>query len=315
VSLFVRGKSDDVPLAFRPLSSIIQNAPLEPAWLWSGYLAPGSLTLIAGAPKVGKSTLVFALLSAIERGEPFLGRATRAGGAVLLSEERQDGLAEKTRRFALGAAMHALPRHEGRQTPWVDQIAGAVAYAKREGLSLLVVDTFAELAGLQGDDENDAGAVLEALRPLHEAADAGLAVLIVTHQRKSGGSHGAAVRGSNALTGAVDVIVELERGKGSVRWLKASSRFNATPSRLVLSLDGDTYVVEARRADEERKALLDAVTALGDSTGGQLVEATGLPKTAVYRLLKVLHDAEEIYPSGQGRKGDPRLWHVTEAAA
>jgi hypothetical protein len=66
-----------------------------------------------------------------------------------------------------------------------------------------------------------------------DAAGDGLAVVISAHQRKSYGEYGEAVRGSNALTGAVDVIVEIERAKlaggGTARVLRTVSRFDQAP--------------------------------------------------------------------------------------
>src|SRR5207244_208719 len=43
-------------LPFAPLSNALASAPTEPEWLWDGYLSPESLVLLAGKPKVGKST-------------------------------------------------------------------------------------------------------------------------------------------------------------------------------------------------------------------------------------------------------------------
>jgi hypothetical protein len=102
------------------------------------------------------------------------------------------------------------------------------------GLDVLMVDTWDKWTGLKGDAENNAGAILEALEPLVGAAGTGLSILICAHQRKSLGEFGEAVRGSNALTGGVDVVMELERPRADalagdgVRVLQAVSRFAGT---------------------------------------------------------------------------------------
>ena len=46
------------------------------------------------------------------------------------------------------------------------------------------------------------------MTPLIDATRAGLAVLLVHHQRKAGGEDGDAIRGSSALAGATDANVE-----------------------------------------------------------------------------------------------------------
>jgi hypothetical protein len=65
-------------LSFGPFS--LSEAENEPPWVWDGFVAPGSLTLLSGWPKVGKTSLIFALLAALERGETFMGLPTRSVG-------------------------------------------------------------------------------------------------------------------------------------------------------------------------------------------------------------------------------------------
>ena len=70
----------DAPgLQFLTPAEIRAHTPPEPDWLLGGYIAPGVLTIgPAGKPKVGKSTLAFALVRAIrEDAGTFLGRTVR----------------------------------------------------------------------------------------------------------------------------------------------------------------------------------------------------------------------------------------------
>jgi RecA-family ATPase len=207
-------ESDDLP--FATLSSLLENVPPDPPWVVGGYLAPGSITLLAGRPKVGKSTLAFSLLASVARGDPFVSLATAAGGVLLLTEERQDTIAEKARALGLGPnsfpaagnpiagneSVHVLMRHEAGAADWPEVVRQAMTYCSQHKLTVLAVDTFDRWSGLRGDSENAAGAVNEALEPLQYAAAAGLAVLLLSHQRKSSGEYGEAVRGSSALTAA-----------------------------------------------------------------------------------------------------------------
>jgi hypothetical protein len=300
-------------LPFAPLADVIADAPPDPEWTWDGYLAPGALTLLAGRPKVGKSTMLFALLQAIGDGVPFLDRPTRATGCLLLTEERPATLAEKHRRFSLNGKVHALPRHIAGENSWPDTIRQAVGYCKQHNLGLLVVDVLDKWAPLGRDDENSAGATVEALLPLLQAAGQRLAVLIVTHQRKSGGQYGEAVRGSNALTGTVDVIVELERLPGQSadgsRVLRSVSRFAGTPDEVVAVLEGDTYTyagdTAAARAAGDRAAILDALDPETAMTAAEVAEAAGLAERDARRHLDQMLLEGVACRAGRGVKGDP----------
>jgi DNA-binding transcriptional ArsR family regulator len=297
----------------RGSSCVTEANPCRANWLWRGYLAPGSLSLLAGRPKVGKSTAVFGLLAALAAGRPYLDLETRESGAVLLSEEREGTLAEKARRFSLDGRIDLLMRHQVRGATWQEVVDRAVDHARTNDLGLLVVDTFNAWTGLRGDDESKAGAVHEALEPLTVAAGHGLAVLIVAHQRKAQGAYGEAVRGSNALTGGVDVVVELERAPtelgAAARVLRAVSRYGATPEELAAELVGETYSargdLEHLSAEHERGEVLDAIPDEGESTITDIAEQTGIAKGTVGRRLEELREAGTLERCGAGKKGDP----------
>jgi hypothetical protein len=312
-----------VDLPFASLKEAIASAPTEPEWAWDGYLAPGALTLLAGRPKVGESTLVFALLEALLKGQPFLGGATRPSGVLLLSEERQGTLAEKARRFGLGGSIDLLMRHEAAGVEWSEVVRQAVERCHERGLGILVVDTWDKWTGLRGDNEKSAGYTLEALEPLTQAAGEGLAVLIVAHQRKALGSYGEAVRGSNALTGGVDVVVELERpsadlgSEGTARVLHAVSRYAGTPEEQAAKLEGDRYIacgsVGALRGAKERDRLLDALEHGGSMTADALSEETGMAKATVHKRLRELAEESVLVRYGAGKRGDPYRWEFVSS--
>jgi len=223
-------------LRFRPISELTAETG-ETEWLWNGYIAKGALTVLAGQPKVGKSTLAFGLFAQRALARPLLGLSVSGGQTLLLSEEREASLSEKANDLHVAEGLHILCRQDVRMLSWPEVIDDALLYCRAQSIDLLVVDTFDKWGG---HDENHPGQVVEALQPLLLAAAEGLAVLILHHQRKAAGSYGEAVRGSNALTGGVDVVMELERA-GSIRVLRSLSRFRSTPEEVFAHLCGDHF--------------------------------------------------------------------------
>ena len=308
----------------------------EPSWLWGGFVAKEALTVIAGRPKVGKSTLLFALLAAIRWGRPFLRHETERAGAVLLTEERPQTVLMKARALGLANSIRSEPipigkesnlspavyvvgRHQANGIPWPQMVEETTAFAIGHGLGVMVVDTWNAWANLGGEDENAAGAVLKAVNPLGEAAAAGLAVLLIAHQRKAGGEFGEGIWGSSALAGAVDVVVELERLKGdqnrSARIVRSVSRFPSTPDELYFEFteEGsfDLFDPEEASAAADRSRVLEELRLLGPATADSVADAAGISKSRTRKALEELVGVG-VEKTGKGVKGDP---HIFEAAA
>lgn len=217
-------------------------------------------------------------------------------------------------------------RHEVPAGTWPELVRLAISHCHQHGLGVLVVDTWDRWTSLRGDSENAAGAVNEALMPLQYAAASGLAVLIVSHQRKSAGEYGDAVRGSNALTGGVDVVVELERPAASfalgseARVLRAVSRFSSTPEELFVELndeEGGFRAIESPeevKAAAERERLLDML-GTGEATSKQLAEESELTDRTVRRHLTTLLEHGHVTREGEGKRGDPHRWRRNEDSA
>jgi AAA domain len=320
------GAATDRVLPFQSLATLVEKAPEEPEWNWRFYLALYVLALLAGRPKVGKSTLVMALLKAALRGEAFLGLEAKARGVLLLTEERRDTLAEKARILGLMDAevqVYVLARGDVRDTPWPEVVRQAMTFCSEHGIDVLVVDTLDRWTGIRGEAENAAGVVNEAMEPLQYAAAAGLAVLAVSHQRKSGGEYGEAVRGSNAFTGAVDVVVELERPARSLqlgsqaRVLRSVSRFSSTPDELFFELGEDGFVpisdVAEKKSDAERAQVLDALERHDEPVSVDVLAGeVEFGTRTLRRRLTELRGRALVARRGAGKKGDPYLWVVVK---
>ena len=296
------------------------RAPERVPWVWEGYLARGAVTLLAGKPKAGKTTITADLIEAIASGVSFLGRPVTGGSVVLVCEESSTTLADK---LVARRNVHVLARDDCWPKPsWPILVAAASLRAEQVEAVLVVVDSLSFWAALGADREKDAGATQTAIEPLQEAAR-DRAVLLAHHQRKGGGGEGEAIRGSSAIAGAVDVIVEFERpvGEGipeTQRQLVAVGRFTTTPPLLLVDRDritgGWRVVGEGdARGDAERLGFRERILdALPVSPPG--ITQEDIAETLAADRRKWTKDLDRIVEgglatvSGKGVKGDPKRY-------
>ena len=310
-------------MIFITAKELFESKPEPVEWVCEPWLAREAITELDGAPKsAGKTTFALAMCKTILRGEDFLGHSTTKSRIVYLTEESETSFRAALKRAGIKDSdeLHILfwkQTHglcDGETSAWAQVVAEATQYAKDIEAALLVVDTFAQFARLIGDSENSAGEVLKAMLPIQKARDKGLAVLVIRHDRKVGGAVGASGRGSNAMSGAVDIVLQLKRPEGSHpathRKIEALSRFDETPCELTISLaEGEYQVGGESDAVAFPLAMKLVLESLDDEpacklTMKQLQEATGLPRTTLQSALEQLESEGSVLRSGRGKKGD-----------
>jgi hypothetical protein len=208
-------------------------------WIWDGLLGRGAITLLVSKWKAGKTTLLAGLLRALEASETFLGRPCSASRAIIVSEEAVELWAVRRRSIPIGPHVRLVSRpFAGRPTPeqWDELIRHVEGERERVGLDLLVVDTL--MSFLPGRSDCNPGPVLDLLYPLRRLATSGVSVMLLHHPRKEPADEGGVARGSGALLGFVDIILELSRhGRMAAdscrRRIAGFSRHRETPDSLV----------------------------------------------------------------------------------
>ena len=260
---------------FRPLDLAELRAGGSAAthWHWDGYVAAGNSTLLTSRWKAGKTTLLSVLIARLHAGGELAGRAVRPGRVVVVSEESPEHWLARSERVSFGSNVSWLCRpFAGRPTrdDWRNLIDALAARRP----DLVVIDPLASF--LPGRSENDSATVLEALLPLQKLLAGGSAVLVLHHPRKGASAPGQAARGSGALAGWADVLIEMERPAGTGeedrrRVLHGFSRHAETPRRWVveLSADGTDY-----RAAADDDAGPDPLAATEDVMIGLLEDAS-----------------------------------------
>ena len=183
------------PEVMRPPAAVIPRI----AW-------QGRSTLLAAREKAGKSTLLGAATAQVSRGGLFLGYAVPPGDVVYVALE--DSLGDVGRRLVHFGAnpqrIHIATRIDGGSAEAREAVLRR--HVREVRPSLVVVDTLLAYGmGIVGD-ENDAAGMQPLVQGLTRIAhEEGPAVVLVHHNNRGG-----EYRGSTAIGGAVDCILEME---------------------------------------------------------------------------------------------------------
>ena len=286
-------------------------------WLVQDRIPAGGVTLLAGAPKSGKSTAARSLALAVATGSTWLGWRCSYGAVWLLAFE--DKRAEIRRHFrAMGAtSCEPIQVFEG-QAP-ANVLAQVHELARTERPSLIIVDTLQRLIRVK--DISDYAAVTTAFDPLLKLArDTGAALLLLTHASTHAQRDGLdAVLGSTALSGSVDNVLILRRSE-RYRTLSSIQRIGPDLEPVVLELDQATgrVVVAGRKRDADQAELQRLVLDVLQNAPEPLTEASlkgevegrGVDKE---RALRVLCGSGRVVRTGTGKRGD--AYHYALAIA
>jgi hypothetical protein len=309
---------------------IMANPEPPATWLWDGFLARGSMTLLTGLWKAGKTTLLALLLARRKQGGALAGLDVQPGKTVVVTEENSSKWAERARQYDFGGQVCFIPRpflSIPRPDQWVSLLAQILELRTRHGIDLVVLDPLAPLLR----SENNPRAMLETLLPLGLLTRHGMAVLAMHHPRKGQPALGQAARGSGALLGHVDISIEMRHPGGDPltrrRRLLALSRYSQTPRQLLIELDpaGTDYAVVPGDAADGFQANWNVLCMIFEDAPQKLTRQDVLGEwpadfdrpspTNLRRWLNRAVQRGLLACEGSGRKADPfRYWFpATEA--
>ena len=301
---------DESNAMFCPIDILdLLNAPHEEIpWLIPGYAAPGRWSLIAGPPKIGKTTWAYEAMVNVARGGFWLGRMIRRGNVLVLAvEEHRDDVARRFRSLGTAGLDGNIKIITGPLEFSSRMIREIIEYVNGQDIALVVVDTLPAWWHLE--NENDASEVLKSGRMLLNAIrQTNAALVCLVHTRKSGGEAGSEIRGSSALVGLVDIAISMKHPLGDerIRVLETVSRFSQTPRELVIRYGEKGYESMGSPAQVSAFGKAEQVLAvLGDipRTSYEISKEIGFSKQEVSRALDLIN--EQVESSGSGHKGDP----------
>jgi GNAT superfamily N-acetyltransferase len=267
------------------------------SWLVPDFIAPGCYTEIIGLMKLGKSTLICDIIRAAVHGAHFLGRPCVKTPVVYMSEQGGPSLRATLERGRLLAEddLYLMGPRQLFGLSWPERFAASMQLAERTGAKIIIIDTFAKLALLAGDQENSAGAIMQALQVCEAARAKGIGLVFIRHARKMVEDDGVSTagRGSGAITGDMDICVLHSKPKHhDLRILQIKSRLSE-PDDIWLKYQSGSYVETAqpdsarRRQWVETHEKITTARAGGDFSVRKLAEMTGLSPTTVHTHLTV----------------------------
>jgi hypothetical protein len=279
----------------------------EPRWAVPGIFAEG-LTLLVGAPKLGKSWLGLTTAVAVAHGGRAVGKIPVDQGDVLYLalEDTERRLQE---RLSMTLRGDVAPSRLTIATEWPSLTEGGAAHITQwltthRDARLVIVDTFQRIRGAQnGNQQNLYASDYEAAGKLKRIADEfSVAVVLIHHTRKASAEDPLdMVSGTTGLAGAADTTCVLRREIGrSDATLYIRGR-DVPEADHALSFDVDTCAwtllgdASEFRISEERRDILnllrDAPTPMSPK---HIAEALSKKDGAVRKLLHTMVKAGEV---------------------
>lgn len=299
----------------------------DPDWIWQGMLACRQITILTGLWKAGKTTLLAHLLHRRHAGGTLLGEAVRPGVTAIVTEE---GRAHWRSRIALlppgpNVCFFFRP-FLGRPTPsqFDDMITQLLQLRHQRNLDLVALDTLTAFLPIR--TENSAEDMIAAFAQLRRLADAGIAVLLPHHPAKGNPNPGQAARGSGALSGLADVLLELRLANAMDptdrrRRLFCYSRNRETPPllRFTLNADATDYTLLAAEPDGDFPRFWPVLLGVLEEAPDKLTRLhilenwpADFPRPSLatlWRWLDIAGERNLICCEGSGRSNEPfRYW-------
>jgi hypothetical protein len=310
------GTLTDRPRTAQPLTSIRADELLNLTFPEFEYrvdgLIPNGLTILAGAPKIGKSWMALGLALAVVLGTPALGRlATRQSGVLYAALEDNHRRLQARLKKLLGTG-HPDQLHFMTQLPRLDEgLVGSLRswLGEHPDVQLVIIDTLARIrpSGARSHDYLEDTQVLQGLQDL--ANEMNIAILVVTHTRKTEAQDSFdEVLGSRGLTGVADTILVARRGRNQADANIAVTGRDVEEREVAVKFDHKTaawsYLGPTSQFDVtvERRRLLDAIGKAAPGGIGPKALATELGDTEnnVKQMLRRAVEDGQVVKDGRG---------------
>lgn len=229
--------------ALRILTMAEVEALPPPQWLIEGLIPNQGLVVPYGPPKAGKTFIVLALALCIAAGREWEGKAVQQGAVVYIVGEGLGGFATRLAvmrhafQIPLDAPFFVIPRAVNfRENSEVETLVKLARQAVPPGMpiALVVIDTLAR--AMPGVDENSAQEVGLVIMRCDAVKEKLACTVMPIHHTGKDVERG--MRGSNAITGAVDASFLIQTaGKGKVRVINDNQKDGELHRPMIFSME------------------------------------------------------------------------------
>lgn len=305
----------DTSLVLTDVGALLAEGDTTIEWLVEDRFAVGSINLLAGRPKAGKSTLARALGLAVARGDRWLGSRCRFGHVVYVPLE--DKRSEVRRHYQrMGTTANEPIRFVFDANPQTLLADLSARLAAGDRIDLLIIDTAQRLLGIK--DTNDYAMVTAALVPILALARThGICIVLLHHAGKADRAGLESVLGSTAWAASVDNVLILNR-TDRYRLVSSVQRIGPDLDETVVLMDEDTgdvrlggsrYLVDLQTI---AAAMRDAIAAAGENgiRRDDLLADVEARRELKLRALRALADEPTVERLGAGTKTDPHRYRL-----
>ncbi|WP_405340965.1 AAA family ATPase [Ruminococcus sp.] len=235
---------------------------------WVESLLCSGLTVLAGAPKVGKSWLVLNMCLSIAKGKPFLGLNTRQCGVLYVAlEDDERRLQRRILTITDECAEHLYLTNRCAEISEELEKELCFFLAEHRDVRVIVIDTLQKIraGGRDMSYAND----YDEISVLKNIADQlNIAIVLVHHTRKmSDSDYMNEISGTNGIAGSADTLMVLKKEKRASREAVLSCTGRDIEDRelkLRLSRESCIWQVISDSMEQERRELPGVIVKLID---------------------------------------------------
>jgi predicted ATP-dependent serine protease len=310
--------TDPGGLQFQTLSALFAEAERQvEEWLVEGRLPIAGVSILAGKPKAGKSTLARCLAFSVARGTPWLGFKTNPGVVLYLAlEEKRSEIGKHFKAMGATETDPIFVFAGGVPKDGIDRLREEI---QKTSPRLIIIDPLLKLVRVS--DANDYARVSAALEPLMALARDSKAHVMAVHHVGKGDRVGTdSILGSTAFSAAVDTILVMRRLEGC-RTLASTQRYGEDLEEITLAyVPSQRTIIPgiSREAAEQNQAagrICEFLESQSEPVPEQVIlDGVDGRKFMIQRALRQLFKDEVLVRVGRGNKGSPFLYSLRSAA-